>query len=362
MPDDQTEAWRDRYHTAESLRESGDPAAVPQLLVLLADDVWNVRVAAAAGLGQLGGISAVQPLIGALADEYGSVRVVAAEALGLLGDPRAVGPLIHALSAEEWPSGKARAAEALGRVGDAAALEPLWDAVRSAFRYEDWELRRAAATAMARLGTPEAQDRLFHGLQDPGWHVASACALGAGECGLSRAAVRLSTLYLTADPSHQRSAETLREPATGLALGELRRHAVRSLGLFGSTASLEVLRSALRDPDGWVRSEAVRALARLSVPSPLGPLCSALWDSAAAVRQAAAEALGSLGRQEVLPQLRGRLRPFPFGELDGSVRQALRNAIETLEPAAVAGLPIPASPPQPRRRSLPVVPAAEERE
>jgi len=99
-------------------------------------------------LGKLGDARAVEPLIAALRDGVWGVRSRAAEALGKIGNRRAVEPVIAALKDSDFSMWTA--AEALGALGDARAVESLIVGLK-----DPW-IRREAAEALRRIGTPEA--------------------------------------------------------------------------------------------------------------------------------------------------------------------------------------------------------------
>jgi arylsulfatase A-like enzyme len=119
-----------RAHAALVLAATGDGAAVPPLVAVLADctDVALCRQAIAA-LGTLGDRRATQPLLQHLDPVMTRKDVVAA--LGALADPAAVAPLAERLAQDEYVPVRAEAAAALGRIGGPQARGALTAARKS---------------------------------------------------------------------------------------------------------------------------------------------------------------------------------------------------------------------------------------
>jgi HEAT repeat protein len=201
-----------RRAAAEALGAIGDPQAIPALIQALGDDWGNVRFAAAEALGKLGDPQAVPALIQALGDDWGNVRFAAAEALGKLGDPQAVPALIQALGDSGWDV-RCAAAEALGKLGDPQAVPALSvrahageDAARDALQtlgHPMLDLPQAVAQVAAHgawgvliraltctqvrevvvgLGAP-AVPALIQALGDSDWDVRRAAAEALGKLG-----------------------------------------------------------------------------------------------------------------------------------------------------------------------------------
>jgi HEAT repeat protein len=175
------------------------------------------------------------------------------------------------------------AAEALGVVGGAGAIL----ALKQTLLGRDLVMRRAAAEALARIGSP-AVPELCDLLRRPDWDVRARAALALG---------------VIADPR----------------------------------ASLPLSRRMLEDEHELVRVRSARALVRLGPPDPVDPLLQALHDSGSAVRCAAAEALSGARDRRAIPALVQLLLPGEAVE----TRKAVAGALDALgwnpesgEPAA----------------------------
>jgi HEAT repeat protein len=169
-------AWR-RGRAAERLGNIAGGQHVPQLAALLGDPVPDVRSAAARALGRTGEVSAVALLLTGLAARPGVPPGIVGMALLDLGTP-ALPALREAVNG---PVAEARslAAELLGLHGDPAAADVLVEVVADAQR--DPAVRRTAATALGRIGSPHATAALVLALTSPGAldvRVAAAEALG----------------------------------------------------------------------------------------------------------------------------------------------------------------------------------------
>ena len=132
----------------------------------------------------------------------------------------------------------------------------------------------------------------------------------------------------------------------------VRQAAAQALGELEDGRAVEPLCTTLHDPNSSVRRAAAASLGRIGDGRAVGPLSEMLHDPLYWVRGTAAEALGLLGRREALPALNARLRPL-VGESVILVRGAILTAIERIEPAEVADLPLPACAPPPTVHTLP---------
>jgi HEAT repeat protein len=147
------------------------------LVELLADRSAEVRSAAARALGKSGNQAAVGPLLAAVTARLGLPPGVAGMALLDLGT--AALPSLRAALDAGLPVTQSLAADLLGLHGDPVAAQPLVSLVADARR--DPDVRRAAAQALGRVGSPVATATLAAALLDPGQpplQCAAAEALG----------------------------------------------------------------------------------------------------------------------------------------------------------------------------------------
>jgi HEAT repeat protein len=216
-------AWR-RGRAATLLGSTAGRDHLARLTALLADRSIEVRCAAARALGRVGDPAAVHGLLAALTTarplpagvvgmavlDLGTAvlpalratlvtgspaaRALSADVVGLHGDVVACPALAELLTDPRQPEDVRRAAAtALGRIGDPGCTEPLADVLVDVALSA---LRRAAAEALGRIGDPTGAPALLAGLTCPAREVAAACgdalvALGAeGESLLSDAAAR----------------------------------------------------------------------------------------------------------------------------------------------------------------------------
>lgn len=249
-----------------------------------------------------------------------SVRVAAAWAWGRVPSPasEAIPLLLQALREERSWRVRVAAAHALGSLQAASAALDLAEALRQA---PDEITRRAFRDALIELGEP-AVSAVTDLLGDPAEGVRRAAASALGRIGSPAA---LPALMRTLNPRYE-GAPRVRQQAAQ-ALGEIRSpEAVPAL--------LEALAS---DPHGTVRLVAVGALGRIGDPRAAPALLDALKGEDFLLRAEAALALGRLqGRErESLQALLDRLA----GEENGLVRSALALGLgETRRPEAVPAL------------------------
>ncbi|MBI1930653.1 HEAT repeat domain-containing protein [Candidatus Poribacteria bacterium] len=159
-----------RLNAAYGLGAVGTPA-VPMLIEALGDASEPARRYAAYALAQMGQSAqdAVPALIVALGDASEPVRRNATDALGTMGQlaQDAVPALIETVLRDKDGQVRFDAALALARMGQPAhdAVPALIKALKDENRY----VRDHAVVALHRIGTPEAQDALFHYLLTARW-------------------------------------------------------------------------------------------------------------------------------------------------------------------------------------------------
>jgi len=140
-----------RRDIATLLGQIGSPRAVPTLARTLFDKEPTV-VQAALRAFQTMGESAIPALVTLLQHKDERIRIAAAWALGEIGNREAVPALMTALEDRKSPALRQQAADALGRIGDTLAVNGLIRALGDRER----EVRREAADALRKIGTPEA--------------------------------------------------------------------------------------------------------------------------------------------------------------------------------------------------------------
>ena len=258
----------------------------PVFIKALSDDDSDVRRHAAEALGKLGDKRAVDPLINALADDDSIVRRDAAEALGLLGDKRAVDPLIKALGdKEEWV--RRTAAKALEQLG-----QPEW---AQYVRGDDDDFRRLGSSK-----DPRAVDPLIKALAEPDYiyDIRQAVAKALGHLGDKRAIDPLIKALADNDSMVRKvAAEALEQ----LGQPEWAQYVrgddddFHRLGSSKDPKAVDPLIKALADWHDDVRKNAVKALGLLGDKRAIDPLIKVLADDNSIVRDAADEALKKLG-------------------------------------------------------------------
>jgi cyclophilin family peptidyl-prolyl cis-trans isomerase/HEAT repeat protein len=266
------------------------------------------------------------------------VRRVAALAIGRIGDPAGATLLLELLQDPD-SSVQREAAFAAGLLGDTAAIPQLRDLVVNTVPERQHELHGEAASALTRIGGPEAAE-VIRALVSP-WVARAATAdpppavaaavedawrLGAlapveqlvefVASPLLRA--RIGATYSLARLREPRAAEVLLT-ATDNADPEMRLHAVRALtAAYADSAGLDRLALASRvrrlvgDVDAHVRTMALRTLATYHDSSLVAAVKDRLADADPNVRVQAVATLGDLGGSEAEAALRSQVRRQPF--------------------------------------------------
>jgi HEAT repeat protein len=187
--------------------------------------------------------AAIPALTSALNDTSERVRAHAITGLSRFTDPSLV-PLIAArLAQDKKPFVRKTAAYALGKFGSPEATAPLTAALKD----KDIEVRGAAAVALGDYADASAIAPLSAALEDKSEFVRSQSARALGVNGrAAAAAVPLLIKLLNSDKDQQ-----------------VRRHAATALGLIGERASLPSLERAARDHDPYlsqIASEAIKMI------------------------------------------------------------------------------------------------------
>jgi hypothetical protein len=133
-----------------------------------------------------------------------------------------------------------------------------------------------------------------------------------------------------ADKSSDRVAAALSE-ALRDSDGEVRKHAVFSLGQIGKETTAPALAGALADQDAEVRAQAAFALGQIRSEKSVSALAEALRDPDAEVRQQAAFALGQIHDPSAVPALSAAL-----SDKDAEVRQQAVFALGQLHAESAA--------------------------
>jgi HEAT repeat protein len=156
------------------LREFGGSEALPELTLLLNDSELQVQREAIRAMLNIGTDEAYRTLQQALTNGTPQSREAIMQAIGLVRDERATPLFVYILGHVDHTGPLRpvylRAMESLGALRDPEAVEPLTAAL---YRGEWWaprrtaQLRAAAASALARIGTPAAVEALRKAAASP---------------------------------------------------------------------------------------------------------------------------------------------------------------------------------------------------
>ncbi len=157
---------------------------VEQLRHALADESTSVREAVARSLGTHGGEEAVKALLVALKDEEPTVSGAAAEALGSRNDPSLGKNLLCVLGSPERPGPAPAAFEALRAICRIRAPETA-EALRQAAAHPEGEVAKEAVCIAEELAGEEGVRVLLVCARHPAWDVRRAAAAALGRLGNS---------------------------------------------------------------------------------------------------------------------------------------------------------------------------------
>jgi HEAT repeat protein len=275
-----------RQSAARTLGEMGDIRAAEPLMQALRDQ--STRAAAAYALGQLKDPGSISALVLALKDENQEVRENAAMALGEFRDRRAVVGLIDALNSQNAtdPDGNFSAADSsLGRIG-ALSVSPLV----AELQRKNSSVRMHAVEALGWVDDSRAFNATVAALKDPDPGVRAAAAGGLNGHGDAPGMLLAPYNFLGWFRSGRRWGPSYtRDPRV-----------------------IDLLISALRDPDAVVRSNAVEKLGQIGTSRAVEPLLAVLSDASSAasatrwgptIQMTIIEALGRIGDARALDAL-----------------------------------------------------------
>lgn len=204
-----------RFQAACLLADLRDPAALPELIAALGEDIR--RQEALSALISLGDSAAIPEVARVFEDEATSLfdRTMAAAALARLGDPRGGEHLAQRIAAGEDDS--PIAAEMAGRLRVAAAV-PALEALAGE---EGAPARGAALRALGRLQAPSAEERLLALAADAGQaeDLRMDAVEGLAELGTPAALARLEDLAAEGGELGELCQELLAELAADRAAG-----------------------------------------------------------------------------------------------------------------------------------------------
>lgn len=229
-----------------------------------------------------------ETLLPYLRDEDGELAFYVARALGQMGGEAVTGEMVRIVEGEEETILKLRALMALQRIADPATIPTLTEAFREP------ALSRAAADALAAIGSEQAWEPLFASLADAQLTPQRQAAMAAIEV--------------------------------------------------NSQTALRPLLQQLNSDNPVVRANAAYTLAWSAEPGAIRPLRALLEDSEPDVRASAVFALGELGDRESVV----RLTEMSASDPDPAVREAASRAIPIAqrEPSLVNATDLAPSQPQ----------------
>lgn len=236
-------------------------------------------------LGWLGGAEVERALAHLLGTAGAQSELL--EAIVRFGAPM-VDRLTEPLASDDVDTRRA-AATALGRIGDARAVP----ALTARLDADDRDVLAVAATALARIGDRGAYEPLLRLIGDADLGVRQAAIGALNSIGHPAMGERMRTLLQDSDP-------------------RVRESAVRIAGYFGYASCADALLDRCHDTDENVRAAALEHAAFLDDPRTGPALVAALGGGTPRARAAAARALAHSG--------------------DAEARDALRRAIEDPDP------------------------------
>ncbi|MGK7928243.1 MAG: HEAT repeat domain-containing protein [Spirulina sp.] len=263
---------------AQQAFDPSDRETLEQMVERFADSRGMVRLAIAETLGKIGQ-PALPFLMKALENHPNPVvRRASGKTITLIADPVAIPVLIRALLYDEDTVVKGSAVGALARMGE-KAVPVLLEIIAS--EEHPQSIKGHAAWALAFMGA-EVKEELYEAIAADSWEI--RCAIVA-------------------------------------AIGNLVQETKDEQGL-------NLLISALQDPEAMVRAEAATALSQLDEsPELIAALISCLEDEEGEVRKNVSLALMKLGDRSILASLQTALEK----ETEEGVQKAIALAISRIE-------------------------------
>lgn len=327
-----------------AIKAIGEPA-LDIVISELESPSWYHRTTAARVLGQLAHAKSIAPLMAAVEEanravdaeweragimgdcgSYYSFRSAAISALAAMGSPARES--LIALLADDSSSVRDEAADALAQLGER--------------KWKQWfkgDGTTGGFAALAASGDAEVFEVLSMAVSSPRGdeHSQGAAARALASLADKRAFDVLATALRSGDwflktevihamvDLHDDRAVPLLVVCTKDANNVVRREAVTGLGQWSDPSSLATLLAALRDPEEDVRAAAARSLQSVGNDDALGPLTEALRDPDPKVRALTAHALARSGSPKPILAL---IKLLQDEDLD--VNLSARDALQTL--------------------------------
>ncbi|HEY5923955.1 MAG TPA: HEAT repeat domain-containing protein [Kofleriaceae bacterium] len=305
------------------MRQTGPE--VDQALLVIAKSESKGRWDAVEHLLRAGNADALELAVGqARGGPSDDTKLAAMEALADSGNPAALDSLVEIVRA--GGDLKARALGILGaaRPEDAVVAKLLSESVQSG----DTDVAAAAATALAKVGTPEARDALVAALRSSDVDVARNAAASLARFRVTDDVTAAMSSAITNHPDlkqhvmHQLigagsplGIELAKQALTGVASGDHygsshqeAYRAISALEQAGTPAAFDVLAQSARSGDANIRAEVIASLGNTGDKRASEVVSHALRDEEASVRHAALRTLGTLGTTQARELIVGASR------------------------------------------------------
>jgi HEAT repeat protein len=314
---------------ADILARHGDMVVEPMIAFLEEQSQHPARAWAANILGEVRATRAFPALVRALDDLDDEVRAKAAAALGKLGDHRAVTYLLDHLLTDPAPFVRARIAGALGQFNDTEVIDTLVRALGD----PAWWVRMRSVEALEQIG-PVSEGPLMLALDDTDPEIRIRAAVALERLGVpnriisqiesgtaSGEAIEILTKFGLAG-ARELLAEQLAHRSAFV-----RATVISAIVQAGRRdLSIELIHTAVHDPDPEIRAAAYDALRTLGVKDAVASALDGLGDEDQHVRTAAMRLIGELGEAEVASMIRPRT-----GDFEPMVRAAAARALGQIQ-------------------------------